>query len=66
MVVTSGHVVGVRLQKSSTNPLGCKIVTKTKQQEEDLYSYISWIYLKRKRDDNGNQNRWLTIQAELE
>jgi hypothetical protein len=44
-----------------------RLVTKTKQEEEeDLYSYISWIYLKKKGDDNGNQNRWLTIQAEHE
>jgi len=71
MVVTSGHVVGVRLQKSSTNPLGCKIShqNKTRRRRRRRRRFV-FIYIvdlsKKKRDDKGNQNRWLTIQAELE
>jgi len=49
MVVTSGHVVGVRLQKSSTNPLGCKIShqNKTRRRRRFVFIYIVDLSIKK-------------------
>jgi ribosomal protein L28 len=49
MVVTSGHVVGVRLQKSSTNPLGCKISHQNKTtRRRFVFIYIVDLSKKKK------------------